>query len=237
MITRRKLWSVMAGVASAVGLPSAAKAMPVESGCGPMQVMGLAEIRWRFSATPGSEKYGIAPLPPQGAPGLMTIQDMTAWVNAMPNVYWTNYSSPETYEYGYGVRCNDNPSEIALATDLLLRMMQHTIVSFRSGAGGDKMPFIWRDPPEIDTWRGEIIEYRSDGPDFDITTDQRCVKDMSKVYVKVYARFAVDKEPSGTVVTRDEADGIPQGWELVERIPASRPFADPSRLAIRIRKT
>ena len=188
-----------------------------------MQVFTLPEIRESQCGDLWSVSNGV-PLknvkaPPYVPPKLLAIKDLVVWCDGLPNTYSTTYRDPDTSEYALCVRCADDPYDIARATDLLVRTMMHAIASFWLGAGGDKVPLIWRRKPELEKWFGEITEFREDGPDVCPLTDRRCVRDMTVAYVKIYARFGADNLPSGSTVLRSESGGIPQGWKLVERIP------------------
>lgn len=247
MISRRKIFGWFAGLlGGAVAMPTVLKASALQEVIdakaladslfskvlkpegGATQVMTLPELKWLSSGATW-DAYGVknAKAPPY-IPKLLMAQDLYAWADALPNTYCTTYADPPVNEYALAVRCRTFPPELALATDALIRTMQHVINAFRLGAGGDKVPLIWRIKPDLDMWKGEIVEYREDGPDICDATDKRCVRDMSIAYVKIRARFGADNLPSGTIVSRAERDGIPQGWELVERVPRD--------LAVRIRK-
>ena len=136
----------------------------------PYRVMGLAQAK----AGVETEK-------------LLDGGDLLGWANAIGGCVETEYRHPKTDEYGYAIRCNDDPESIAIATDVLVRHMQELITRSRRVAGDRTL--VWKTKPEIDTWRGEIAEYRDDGPDIDQVTDKRCVLDRTVVYVKSYARF------------------------------------------------
>lgn len=148
----------------------------------------------------------------------MTEADLEAFVSRLPGYKVTTVLPlQEATEWGYAVRVLDNPNDIAVGKDVLLRTFAGMLSAYHQGAGG-KLIF-WRTKPETDTWKGEIVEYRDDGPEVCHMTDKRCVKDYSHIFIKIYARFGIDDNPAGTHLTISQDAEPPPGWEVVEHIP------------------
>jgi hypothetical protein len=208
MITRRKLATLFASVAGALGLGAAtvraAAPVPAPHGLLRFPVVGL-----------GAWKRGDVSQPP-----LMTWEDFQGWLIERPERQhdWTMrlVGSALTNEVALGVKCKDDPEQIAVATDSLLRTFQAFLMGHFAATEGD---IYWRVRPEIDTWRGELVEYREDGPDVDPVTDRRCVIDRTTLFIKVYARLAKVEFPIGTRLNCPK-DRPLDGWRVVGEIPA-----------------
>jgi hypothetical protein len=123
---------------------------------------------------------------------LMTFDGMMEKLNALWDVRdWDvkgkGLPPVRVIEFALGVRVPDNPDSIALGKDVLFRTFANAVTMYRLGCEG--RPFYWRIRPDWDTWSGEIVEYRDDGPDYDAVWDRQCVKDYSHVFIKVRARY------------------------------------------------
>lgn len=151
----------------------------------------------------------------QDSPPRLTRADLLAWTDAQRNTYVTSmvYEHYDIIEYAIGMECKD--TQLEEATDIVIKAFTQAVEMYRLGAGGDKVPLIWRIKPDMDSWFGVVTEYREDGPDIDHVTDKRCVIDRSIGYVKVRARFLADTMPTGTIVARTMNDGVPPGWKAL----------------------
>lgn len=172
-------------------------------GAAPIRVMGLAEAKC----------FGYPDLEP---PALKTEDDLNKWAAELPG-YDTTFYYAGFVEWGFAVRVPDNPEAIAQGNDALISFFQSMVEAYRSGSGG-KLIF-WRTRPEVDSWKGEIVEYREDGPERCMVTDRPCVRDYSHVLIKIYARFCADDAPVGETMYISAHQEPPPGWNVVEHIP------------------
>ena len=175
--------------------------------------MSLAEAKLSFSAV-GPNPSGYTQNAPSGPPPLLAVADLHKWTESLgwDSVNTTVFSP---LEVAYAVRCLNNDAHKALAADLLIRVFQAMVGMYQLGAGN--RPAYWRIKPDMDTWSGDIVEYRPDGPDVCPMTDARCVVSHEYAYVKIRARFSTDDLPSGSKEVFSK-DHVPKGWVVTEHI-------------------
>lgn len=172
-----------------------------------MRPMSLAEMR---------SKDGV-PLAERPETTLLTADDLKTWADTV-TPYTTTMAGPPipAAEFAYGVRVPDNPLSVAAGTDALAQFSMLMIAAYQAGAAGNTV--IWRIKPDMDSWTGEIVEYRDDGPDICNLTDRRCVKDYSHRMIKVRWRIAVDNCPPGTEGYFSIDCPILPGWEIIRTV-------------------